>query len=95
MIPSIETIVEDLVSGAVSPEQAIAWLHLHAEGMANDLRNHFAALALQGMLANPSAYTPPLLTSMPTMLSHEAYLMADAMLAESSMAVAATNGTEK
>lgn len=51
MIPTIETIAEDLAAGRISIAQAIAWLHQHAEGSANELRDHFAGLAMQGLVA--------------------------------------------
>lgn len=54
MIPSIETICEDLAAGKISVQQAIAWLHEHARGSANEDRKYFAGMALQGLLANPS-----------------------------------------
>ena len=71
MIPSIETIVEDLLSGVVSKNQAIAWLYAHSQGVANDLRDHFAAQALVGWNK-----TAPCVES-----AKSAYEMADAMMA--------------
>lgn len=50
MIPSIETIVEDLVAGKITKSQAVTWLHAHAEGAANDLRDQFAAAALPELI---------------------------------------------
>lgn len=52
MIPSIEAIVDGVKDGSISPSQAVSWLHQHAEGAANDLRDHYAAMALQGILSN-------------------------------------------
>ena len=52
MIPTIETICVDLKAGKITVQQAIAWLHQHAEGSANELRDMFAAAALQGLCAN-------------------------------------------
>jgi len=49
MIPTIETIVEDLAERKITKQQAIAWLNQHAEGAANDLRDHFAAMAMQAI----------------------------------------------
>ena len=74
MIPTIETIVEDLADGTITKQQAIAWLHAHAEDAVSDLRDHFAALAMQGMLANKwnANYAE---------WADHAYQMADAMLA--------------
>jgi hypothetical protein len=54
MIPSIETIVQDLAAGKITKSQAVTWLHAHAEGAANELRDHFAAAALTGFLTNDS-----------------------------------------
>jgi len=52
MIPTIETIVDDLVEDSITKQQAIAWLHIHAEDAGSDLRDAFASAALTGMLAN-------------------------------------------
>lgn len=52
MIPTIETIVEDLAAGKITKAQAIAWLHQHAEDAYRTLRDDFAAAALQGLLAS-------------------------------------------
>lgn len=52
MIPTIEQIVEDVKAGTITVAQAINWLHQHAEGAANDLRDHFAGLAMQGFIAS-------------------------------------------
>lgn len=43
MIPTIETIVEDLLSGAITKQQAIGWLYQHAEDAGFSLRDEFAA----------------------------------------------------
>jgi hypothetical protein len=82
MIPTIETIVEDLALGDISKSQAIAWLNLHAEGAANELRDHFAAEAMS------ASYNSLINTfekdGYPVDWRHgvalDAYLMADAML---------------
>ena len=73
MIPTIETIVEDLVSGAISKQKAIAWLHLHAEGMANDLRDHFAGQAIVVLMNFPGSKMDE--------DAEMAYKVADAMMA--------------
>lgn len=54
MIPSIETIVEDLLAGTITKQQALAWLFEHAEDAAYDLRDHFAAEAMNAELASSS-----------------------------------------
>ena len=46
LIPTIETIVEDLAAGTISKQQAIVWLHIHAEDAGMDLRDSFAMAAL-------------------------------------------------
>jgi hypothetical protein len=74
LIPTIETIVEDLASGLITKQQAIAWLHAHAEDAGSDLRDHFATHAMQGMLANKWNQNYP-------DWAEHAYKMADAMLA--------------
>lgn len=48
MIPNIEDIIEDLLAGTITKQLAIGWLHAHADGSANDLRDHFAAQAIIG-----------------------------------------------
>lgn len=91
MIPTIETICEDLAAGKITVAQAIGWLHQHAEGSANELRDHFAGLALSGMLnsmANANCHTAALNKAREAgILLHEglaisAYAHADAMLKE-------------
>lgn len=49
MIPSIETIVEDLMACKITKSQAVTWLNAHAEGAVNELRDHFAAWVIGGM----------------------------------------------
>jgi hypothetical protein len=75
MIPTIETIVEALLEGKISKQQAFAWLNQHAESTGRDLRDDFAACALQGMLACP--IQPQ---SGADMYARDAYALADAML---------------
>lgn len=72
MIPTIEQIVEDVRSGKVGTSQAIGWLHQHAEAATQELRDYFAASALQGMIASGNAFS---LES-----TKAAYKFADAML---------------
>ncbi len=75
MIPSIETIVEDLLEGKITRQQAIGWLYQHAEGAANDLRDHFASLSMHADLSSGESVTA-------IEVAEAAYKMADAMLAE-------------
>ncbi len=73
MIPSIETIAEDLAAGRITTAQAIAWLYQHAEGATDDLRDHFAAQAI-------IAYHSDGNFSSPEDTANWCYSMADAML---------------
>lgn len=78
MIPTIQTIIEDLLAGTIDKSQAINWLHAHADGSANELRDHFAGLAMQ-------AYSSDALcrrTATQKEIAASSYLIADAMLAE-------------
>jgi hypothetical protein len=51
MIPTIEQIIEDLIAGTISKSQAVIWLNQHAEGAVNELRDYFAAKAMQGIIS--------------------------------------------
>jgi hypothetical protein len=77
MIPTIETIVEDLLAGAITKQQALAWLHQHAEDAFRDLRDEFAMHAMAGALGGvPGQHLAP------TALAQDSYQHADAMLKE-------------
>lgn len=52
MIPSIETICEDLAAGRITVQQAIEWMNAHASGAANELRIALAMAAMQGQIAS-------------------------------------------
>ncbi len=52
MIPTIETIIEELLAGKIEKWQAINWLNAHAEDAVNELRDHFAAQALPGIITH-------------------------------------------
>jgi hypothetical protein len=52
MMPTIETIIEDLLEGKISKPMAITWLLQHAEGAHRDLRDYFAAKAMQGLISH-------------------------------------------
>jgi hypothetical protein len=82
LIPTIEQIVEDLLAGTISRRQAIGWLHQHAEGAANELRDMFACAALQGMLGNSynDGVNKPLSVATNLDMAEMAYAQADAML---------------
>lgn len=82
MIPTIETIVEDLAAGKITKQQAIAWLHRHAEDAGRCLRDDFAAAALQGLIASEQMLTVATQSHKPLgdELAQGAYEMADAML---------------
>jgi hypothetical protein len=58
MIPTIEEIVDGLADGTIPKSQAVTWLHAHAEGAANNLRNYFAAKAMQGAIASGDHNAP-------------------------------------
>ena len=77
MIPTIETIVEDLVTGQIPKWQAVSWLLQHAEEAHRDLRDYFAAKALEAVL---HADLEKRLGS--DEIASNAYHVADAMLAE-------------
>lgn len=76
MIPTIETIVEGLLDGTFEKWRAINLLHQHAENAGRDLRDDFAACALQGLLASEDA------PNTFEVYAKGAYRYADAMLAE-------------
>lgn len=46
MIPTIETIIEDLFAGKIMKHQAINWLNQHAEDAGYEMRDSFACAAL-------------------------------------------------
>lgn len=77
MIPSIEDILSDLMNIRITFKQALAWIQQHIElGQENaDLRDHFAAAAMQGLLAADVKFTISA-----SDISSSAYLHADAML---------------
>lgn len=51
MIPDMNQIIDGLLSGQYSREQALAWLdeHMKLAGDSDDLRDYFAAKAMQAM----------------------------------------------
>ncbi len=71
MIPSIEDILADLMNGRMTFATAKAYIeqHLQLAQDNTDLRDHFAAKAMQGLLAKNGSCHPA-----------DAYDMADAML---------------
>ena len=71
MIPTIEAITEDLAAGSINIAQANAWLHQHAEGSVNELRDHIAVTVLPGSLATCNTFEQAAL---------ESYQIADAMM---------------
>lgn len=52
MIPDINQIIDGLLSGQYSRAQALAWLdqHMKLASESDDLRDHFAGLAMGGLL---------------------------------------------
>jgi hypothetical protein len=73
MIPSIETIVEGLLDGTYSKQQAIAWLNQHAEDAGYCLRDQFAGQAIAGRMTDYGS-------ARMSEAVNEAYQVADAML---------------
>lgn len=71
MIPSIEQIIEDLMAGSITKSQAITWLLQHAQDAHQDLRDYFAAKAMQGFCTKSSDVSGIVKT---------AYEVADAMM---------------
>lgn len=80
MIPTIETICEDLKAGKITVQQAVKWLHMHAEGAANELRDCFAAAALPAYIAAQMEAAARGKSHADSVVAGDAYLMADAML---------------
>lgn len=85
MIPTIETICEDLAAGKITVQQAIAWMHEYASGAANEARDFFAANAMPECVRVASDQTPlhergPRLSKLFDNAAVYAYYYADAML---------------
>jgi hypothetical protein len=78
MIPTIEDILNGLLDGEYTLDKAVNLVRSHIDDFG--LRDHFAASALQGMLANQHPYQ----ASDEHMFSRDAYKLADAMLKERS-----------
>lgn len=79
MIPDIHAIVEMLIAGQCTAQQAIGWLNTHMENA--ELRDHFAANAVAGWLASYGCDNPhPANTGHADVVAVNAYAMADAML---------------
>jgi len=75
MIPTIEDILDGVLDGTYTRDQALRWLERRSEN--SDLRQQFAALAMQGLLACP--IQPQ---SGPEMFARDAVVMADALIEE-------------
>lgn len=85
MIPTIENIIEGLMDGSYTKEQAIAWLEVHASGPIGDLRDDFASKAMQSLIGNPtitSGLREPVPLNAFDETARGAYLFANAMLKE-------------
>lgn len=80
MIPDINQIIDGLLSGQYSREQALAWLdqHMKLASESDDLRDHFAGLAMQGFAASESEGSGHWISAT---AADRAYEWADAMLA--------------
>ncbi len=75
MIPTIENILDGVLDGIYTRDQALLWLERRSEN--SDLRHQFAALAMQALLACP--IQPQ---SGPEMFARDAVTIADALLEE-------------
>jgi hypothetical protein len=80
MIPTIATICEDLAAGKITVQQAMAWLQMHVEGTANELRDAFAIAAMQGMITKSSGQDTTGGKKGVPLVAKYAYEYADAML---------------
>lgn len=82
MIPTIEQICKDLFAARITVDQAIAWLHQHADGTASELRDAFAAAALTGFLSNSfsDGVNKPLSHATALEMAELSYRQADEML---------------
>lgn len=75
MIPDIHAILEMIRAGECTVQQALQWINQHMENA--DLRDHFAGLALQGLIAQSMGTA---LGSDPVHGARYAYQAADEML---------------
>jgi hypothetical protein len=73
MIPTIEDILNGLLDGTYLLDKAVRLVEQHIDTVG--LRDHFAGLAMQGLLACP---VQP--QSGPDMYARDAYAVADAMI---------------
>lgn len=93
MIPTIEQIIDDLMAGVITKSQAVTWLLQHSETAHADLRDHFAGLAMQGMMVDVNdrikkealttdiRYLSDAINNIRNNSARSAYAIADAMLA--------------
>jgi uncharacterized UBP type Zn finger protein len=79
MIPDIHAIVEMLIAGQCTAQQAIGWLNTHMENA--DLRDHFAANAPLESLKVSDTRTLSALTGMPEPKNDEELLRVSMALA--------------
>lgn len=83
MMPTIETIVEDVMIGTISKPQAVGLLHQHAADACRTLRDDFAAAAIGSIVRLNTEITKRQKTFFPTPeMAKAAYEIADAMLLE-------------
>ena len=78
MIPTIEDILDGVLDETYTRDQALRWLEKR-DGLP-DMRNQFAAMAMQGLLTCP--IQPQ---SGPGMFARDAVVMADALIEELSI----------
>ena len=82
MIPTIPSIVEMLRANECTAQQAIAWINAHIED--SDLRDHFAGMAMQALIAKGmEEYAKRGMHGVP-LIPKYAYEYADAMIKERS-----------
>lgn len=77
---TIDEIIDGLITGRYSREQAIAWIDAHIDAVPDGLRDHFAGLAMSSVMAhNPATGQCAQVSDFPE-CAKCAYAMADAML---------------
>jgi hypothetical protein len=80
VIPTIETIVEDLAAGRITKQEAIGWLNQHAQDAGYCLRDEFAGKAMQGILAANFSVDGASADTDNNAVAQHSYDIADAML---------------
>ena len=73
MIPTIEDILDGVLDGTYTRDQALRWLEKHDE--LADMRSQFAALAMQGILTRGQL-------SLPSDVARHSRIMAEHLIKE-------------